>query len=75
MRFLKEVQKDDIEKYSLPYKPSFFDVIIKRTYFPVRMGCPFKLGNIIRCLDWKLDCLKCLKMEVYCKNLTGIGRV
>lgn len=66
---------DDIRKYSRPHLPTFFDVCIKRTYLPIKLGCPFELGNVIRCLDYQLNCLRCLRMYAYCRNITGIGRV
>ena len=65
----------DYKKYIRPYIATFYDVCVKRTHLPVRLGCPFKLGNVIRCLDWSENCIKCIRMDAYCRDYTGIGRV
>ena len=64
------------KQYMRPPNPAtFYDVCAKRTHFPIKNGCPFKLGNIIRCLDYHVDCITCIKMYAYCRNLTGVGRI
>jgi hypothetical protein len=72
---LKETTEEDLRKYTKRKTVTFFDVCAKRTHFPVKIGCPFFLGNVIRCLDYSLNCVRCLYMYVYCKDLTGVGRV
>jgi len=61
-------------KYIKQKQVTFFDVV-RRTHLPVKIGCPFRIGNVIRCIDCSLDCLYCLEMYAYSKDLTGIGRV
>lgn len=73
---LKEITEEDRRKYSNDGRVvTFFDVCVRGTHLPVKLGCPFHLGNVIRCFDHALNCRVCLKMYAYCKNLTGVGRV
>jgi hypothetical protein len=56
-------------------KPSTITRWDRMTNNYLNLICPYDIGNAIRCIENGNICYKCLRFYVYCRNLTGIGRM